>query len=100
MGKLLVRLPDGEQIPQEGIPGIIHTYAFVDAVTGLSDEKEVAIEQLSKWVAGALPEAKAAKNTIILTTIILGSGTITTLVTAVLHYPPRASKASCRGLLF
>ncbi|CAE7447456.1 THUMPD3, partial [Symbiodinium pilosum] len=55
VGKLLVRLPDGEQIPQEGIPGIIHTYAFVDAVTGLSDEKEVAIEQLSKWVAGLGP---------------------------------------------
>ena len=52
VGKLIVGLKDGEDLPPEGLPGIIHTYALVDAATNLSDDKEAALEQLCTWVSG------------------------------------------------
>ena len=52
VGKLVVGLKDGEDFPAGGIPGIIHIYALVDSATGLSDEKEAAMNQLLTWTAG------------------------------------------------
>ncbi|CAE7838966.1 THUMPD3 [Symbiodinium sp. CCMP2592] len=60
VGKLVVGLNDGEDFPSGGIPGIIHIYALVDSATGLSDDKEAAMNQLLTWTAGLGPELQTA----------------------------------------